>query len=66
MHIHYLTQFFEYRHMTPNMQAICKPFAHLVQSILELPDNPERTHALRKILEARDCAMRASIFKVES
>lgn len=52
--------------MTPNMQAICKPFAHLVQMILELPDNPERTHALRKVLEARDCAMRASVFKVET
>lgn len=66
MNTHYLTQFFEYRHLSPNMQAICKPFAYLVQSLLELPDNPERTHCIRKVLEARDCAMRASTFKVES
>ena len=28
-----------------------------------LPRNPERTVALRKLLEARDCAMRAAVMK---
>jgi hypothetical protein len=28
-----------------------------------LPRNPERTTALRKLLEAKDCAVRASIYK---
>ena len=31
--------------------------------ILDLPRNPERTVALRKLLEARDCAMRAAVMK---
>lgn len=61
---HYLNQFFEYRHMSPDMQHVCKPFAVLVQHVLGLPDNPERTACLRKILEAKDNAMRAYQFKV--
>jgi hypothetical protein len=28
-----------------------------------LPDNPEKTTALRKLLEAKDCAVRARLFK---
>ena len=28
-----------------------------------LPSNPERTVALRKLLEAKDCAVRALIYK---
>lgn len=63
---HYLTQFFEFRHLSHDMQHICQPFAVLVQHVLGLPDNPERTTCLRKILEARDSAMRAYIYKVES
>jgi hypothetical protein len=30
-----------------------------------LPRNPERTVALRKLIEARDCATRAHAFKAE-
>jgi len=33
---------------------------HLVES---LPRNPERTVALRKLLEAKDCTVRARLFK---
>jgi len=62
---HYLTQFFEFRNLQTEQQTIAQPFAMLVQNILELPDNPERTTCLRKILEARDCALRAKIFKIE-
>lgn len=65
MNLHYLTQFFEFRHMSHDMQHVCQPFAVLVQHVLSLPDNPERTACLRKILEAKDCATRASVFKVE-
>ena len=28
-----------------------------------LPSNPERTAGLRKLLEAKDCAVRAELFK---
>lgn len=57
-------QFFTYAHLPPAMQEISKPFTELAMNIdMKLPDNPEKTTALRKLLEAKDCAVRASIFK---
>lgn len=60
----YLLQFFVYEHLPPHLQAISKPFGDLARQLVEtLPSNPERTTALRKLLEAKDCAVRASLFK---
>ena len=40
------------------------PFCKLAADIVErLPRNPERTVALRKLLESKDCAVRALLFK---
>lgn len=61
----YLMQFFTYDHLPEKLQAISKPFCDLARQICEiLPDNPERTTALHKLLEAKDCAVRANIFKL--
>lgn len=61
-----LMQFFAYAHLPPHLQAISKPFGDLAQTIVtDLPRNPERTTALRKLLEAKDCAVRAVLFKDE-
>lgn len=60
----YLLQFFAYEHLPANLQIISKPFGELAQTIVQqLPKNPERTTALRKLLEAKDCAVRAFLFK---
>ena len=60
----YLLQFFAYAHLPDHLQAISKPFGELAQHMVDtLPSNPERTAGLRKLLEAKDCAVRASIFK---
>ena len=60
----YLIQFFAYEHLSPNLQAVSKPFGDLAEKIVDwLPRNPERTVALRKLLEAKDCAVRALLFK---
>jgi hypothetical protein len=60
----YLSQFFKYDHLPAHLQSISKPFGELAQQIVDtLPKNPERTVALRKLLEAKDCAVRAQIFK---
>jgi len=57
-------QFFAYSHLPPHLQAISKPFGDMAQWMLEtLPRNPERTVALRKLLEAKDCAVRAFLAK---
>lgn len=59
-----IMQFFAYEHLPAHLQAVSKPFGELAQQIVErLPRNPERTVALRKLLEAKDAAVRALIAK---
>lgn len=59
----YLLQFFAWQHLPPHLQEVSKPFGELAEKLIELPDNPERTTAIRKLLEAKDCAVRAQLFK---
>jgi hypothetical protein len=59
-----MLQFFQYEHLLPHLAAVSKPFCDLAEKIVEtLPRNPERTVALRKLLEAKDCAVRAWLWK---
>lgn len=59
-----LLQFFAYDHLREDLKAVSKPFGDLAHQIVEtLPSNPERTVALRKLLEAKDCAVRAFLDK---
>lgn len=61
-----MMQFFAYGHLPEHLQVVSRPFAELAQAMVEnLPRNPERTAGLRKLLEAKDCAVRASLFKAE-
>ena len=61
-----LMQFFEFAHLPAHLQAVSKPFCILATHVNDvLPDNPEKTVALRKLLEAKDCAVRAVLFKSE-
>lgn len=71
----HILQFFEYKHLPPHLAAISRPFCQLAHAIVSgdcsesgnvpfgppLPRNPERTVALRKLLEAKDAAVRAYI-----
>ena len=48
-----ILQYFAYAHLPPTLQQVSKPFCDLAAQIVEeLPRNPERTVALRKLLEA--------------
>jgi hypothetical protein len=59
-------QFFGWGHLPAHLQKVSKPFGELaLQLDTELPDNPEKSTALRKLLEAKDCAVRAQLFKTE-
>lgn len=59
-----ILQFFAYAHLPPNLQAVSAPFGKLADEIATtLPRNPERTVALRKLLEAKDAAVRALVAK---
>ncbi len=59
-----ILQFFAYAHLPAHLQAISKPFGELAENMVNtLPANPERTAGLRKLLEAKDCAVRAQLYK---
>ena len=62
--VEHIMQFFAYQHLPPALQAVSKPFGDMAEKIVtDLPRNPERTVALRKLLEAKDAAVRAFIAK---
>lgn len=59
-----MLQFFTYAHLPDHLQQVSAPFCRLAEQLVEtLPSNPERTVALRKLLEAKDCAVRALLYK---
>ena len=59
----HIIQFFAYAHLPAHLQVVSAPFGELAEKVLELPRNPERTVALRKLLEAKDAAVRALLAK---
>lgn len=59
-----MLQFFAFDHLPPHLKEISAHFRDLALVIVsQTPPNPERTTALRKLLEAKDCAVRAVIYK---
>jgi len=51
-------------HLPNRLSAVIKPFCELAYQIeATIPRNSERTVALRKLLEAKDAAVRASLAK---
>ena len=54
--------YFSYAHLPLNLQRISKPIAQLAQHMADnLPEGPELSAGLRKLLEAKDCLVRASV-----
>lgn len=57
-----LLRFFKFEHLPPDLQKVSKPFAELAMEVDNmLPDSAEKTTALRKLLEAKDCVVRAAV-----
>ena len=56
-----MMQFFSFGHLPKDLQKISEPFALVADFVSTLPDCEERQFALRKLLEAKDCAVRAAI-----
>jgi hypothetical protein len=55
-----LEKFFAFAHLPEHLRAVSQPFGELAAHIIKtLPRNPERTVALRKLLESKDCAVRS-------
>jgi len=53
---------FAFEHLPAKLQSVSMPFHGLAVTICKCIDpGPERTVALRKLLEAKDCAVRAKL-----
>jgi len=57
-----LLRYFEHGHLAPDQAAVSHQFSDIAHWVTDnLPAGPETTVALRKLLEAKDAAVRASL-----
>lgn len=57
-----ILKYFKYDHLPEHLQKISKPFCELAETLASLlPSNAESSVALRKLLEAKDAAVRSTI-----
>lgn len=55
-------KFFNYEHLPEKLQVVSKPIGELARKMNdELPDGAEKSAGLRKLLEAKDCLVRAAL-----
>ena len=58
-----MLKWFEFGHLPEHLQVVSKEFSKLADSICKLIEpGPERTVALRKLLESKDAAVRAKLY----
>jgi hypothetical protein len=57
-----ILKYFEYSHLPNRLAYVSKPFHTLAHEIVDMtPEGPEQSVALRKLLEAKDAAVRAAL-----
>jgi hypothetical protein len=56
-----ILRFFEYEHLPPELQSVSKPFCELAHDMAARFEGAELTTGLRKLLEAKDCMVRAAL-----
>jgi hypothetical protein len=58
-----LLQYFAYDHLPEHLVVISRPFSELAHKLTDdfQLEGPEAAVALRKLLEAKDCAVRAAL-----
>lgn len=55
-------KFFTYAHLPENLQEVSRPLSDLAKLMDEmLPDGAEKSAGMRKLLEAKDCFVRARL-----
>lgn len=55
-------KYFAYEHLPAHLQSVSKPVGDLARQMEEmLPDGPEKSAGMRKLLEAKDCFVRAAL-----
>ncbi|HGN2269931.1 TPA: hypothetical protein ACXJOG_003538 [Proteus mirabilis] len=57
-----IMKYFEYQHLPAHLQEVSKPIGDLAKLMDEqLPDGSEKSAGIRKLLEAKDCLVRAKL-----
>jgi hypothetical protein len=57
-----IMKYFAYEHLPAHLQEVSKPISELAQHMeATLPDGPEKSVGLRKLLEAKDALVRAKL-----
>ncbi|MBK1785131.1 hypothetical protein [Prauserella cavernicola] len=56
-----LMRFFAWEHLPAHLQEVSKPFAELAELMAARLEGPELAAGLRKLLEAKDCCVRAAL-----
>lgn len=55
-------KYFAFSHLPPHLQEVSKPIGELAELMDSmLPDGAEKSAGLRKLLEAKDCLVRAKL-----
>lgn len=52
---------FRYEHLPPHLQDVSKPLCETAERLANTLSGPELTVGLRKLLEAKDCFVRAAL-----
>ncbi len=57
-----ILQYFTYAHLSEPLRSVSQPISELATAMdALLPDGPEKSAGLRKLLEAKDCLVRAAL-----
>ena len=57
-----IMKYFEFAHLPEKLQDVSKPIGELAKRMDDtLPDGAEKSAGLRKLLEAKDCFVRAAL-----
>lgn len=57
-----IIKFFAFQHLPPFLREVSAPFSSLARDMdIRLIDGAEKEACLRKLLEAKDCAVRAAL-----
>jgi hypothetical protein len=58
-----MLRWFECDHLPVHLQVVSAPFRQLAHELVERlpPDEPQTLKAIEKLLESKDCAVRATI-----
>lgn len=56
-----ILRYFEHDHLPAHLQEIARPLHDVAHEMAEKLSGPELTAGLRKLLEAKDCLVRAAL-----